>query len=258
MAGRVAGQVAIITGGASGIGRATALLFGREGASVVIADVQDALGEAVAAQIQQGGGVAQYLRCDVGRAADAERLVQETLGWFGRLDVLFNNAAILVSKSVGDITPDEWERVIRVNLTGVYLCAHYALPAMVRQGRGVIVNTASPHAFATGRTIAAYAAAKGGVVALTRQMALDYGRAGLRVNCVVPGAIDTPMLRADVQAGADPESNVRGWSDKQPIGRVGLPEDIAKVVLWLATDDAAFVLGAPVIADGGLLAQLLP
>ena len=148
--------------------------------------------------------------------------------------------------------------MIGVNLTGTFLCAHYALPQMLAQGRGAIINLASPHAFQTGKHIAAYAASKGGIVALTRQMALDYGRLGVRVNCVVPGAIDTPMLRADIQQGADWEANLHGWERNQPIGRLGQPADIAKVIVWLASDDAAFVLGAPIIADGGLLAQLLP
>jgi NAD(P)-dependent dehydrogenase (short-subunit alcohol dehydrogenase family) len=255
---RLSDRIAIITGGASGIGRATAMLFAAEGARVVVADVQDAGGRSVVEAIGAAGGEARFVPCDVSDAAACERLISTTVDAYGQIDILFNNAAVLLSKSVDETAPAEWNRVIGINLTGVYLCSHYALPHMLRQGSGVIVNTASPHAFATGKTIAAYAAAKGGVVALTRQMALDYGRQGIRVNCVVPGAIDTAMLRADVQAGSDPESNVRGWADKQPIGRVGTPEDIAKVVLWLATDDAGFVLGAPVIADGGLLAQLLP
>ena len=135
-------------------------------------------------------------------------------------------------------------RVIGVNLTGTFLCAHYALPHMLAQGRGAIINLASPHAFQTGKHIAAYAASKGGIVALTRQMALDYGGLGVRVNCVVPGAIDTPMLRADIQQGADWEANLHGWERNQPIGRLGQPADIAKVIVWLASDDAAFVLGA--------------
>jgi NAD(P)-dependent dehydrogenase (short-subunit alcohol dehydrogenase family) len=255
---RLAGKVAIITGGASGIGAGIARLFGAEGAQVVIADVQAAAGEAVAAEITRAGGAVRVVACDVSDAAACERLMTQTADAYGHIDVLCNNAAVLLSKSVGDTTPEEWNRVVGINLTGVFLCSHFALPHMLRQGAGVIVNMASPHAFATGRTIAAYAAAKGGVVALTRQMAMDYGRAGIRVNCVVPGAVDTPMLRQDIQAGADAESNVRGWAERQPIGRVGTPEDVAKVVLWLATDDAAFVLGAAVCADGGLTAQLAP
>lgn len=256
--GRVEGKVTIITGGASGIGRATALLFAKEGAEVVIADVNETGATETVQAIQQQGGTARFVRVDVASPVEVENLVESTVKQSGRIDVLFNNAAILMSKSVADTTPDEWNRIIGVNLTGVYLCCHFAIPHMLRQGSGVIVSTASPHSFATGKTIAAYAAAKGAIVALTRQMAMDYGRHGLRINCVVPGAIDTPMLRQDIQAGDNPEENVAGWAKTQPIGRVGYPEDIAKVVLWLATDDAAFVLGAPIIADGGLLAQLLP
>ncbi|MCC6177097.1 MAG: glucose 1-dehydrogenase [Chloroflexi bacterium] len=256
--GRVEGKVTVITGGASGIGRATAELFAREGAEVVIADVNAEEAAQTVAQIEREGGRARFHVTNVAVAGDVEDLIESTVRQSGRIDVLFNNAGILISKSVTETTPEEWNRVIGINLTGIYHCCHFAIPHMVRQGHGVIVSTASPHSFATGRTIAAYAAAKGGVVSLTRQMALDYGRQGLRINCVVPGAIDTPMLRQDVQAGANPEENVANWDRAQPIGRVGYPEDIAKVVLWLATEDAGFVLGAPIVADGGLLAQLLP
>jgi NAD(P)-dependent dehydrogenase (short-subunit alcohol dehydrogenase family) len=256
--GRVEGNVTIVTGGATGIGSATARLFAREGARVVVADVNERAAADTVAQIERDGGEARFRRTDVSVPADVEALVEATASELGRIDVLVNNAAILVSKSVTDTAPDEWNRVIGINLTGVYLGCHYTIPHMLRQGGGVIVSMASPHSFATGKTIAAYAAAKGGVVALTRQMALDYGRHGLRINCVVPGAIDTPMLRQDIQAGDNPEENVGNWGRVQPIGRVGTPDDVAKVILWLATDDAGFVLGAPIIADGGLLAQLLP
>lgn len=251
-------RVAIVTGAASGIGRATALRFAEQGARVVIADVNLSGAEETRSAIRSGGGDALVVPTDVSRPADAERLIQETLAAYGRIDVLVNNAAILVSKSVADTSPEEWERVIGVNLTGAFLCSHFALPAMLAQHSGVIVNIASPHAFQTGKIIAAYAASKGGIVALTRQMAMDYGREGIRVNCVVPGAIDTPMLHVDVQAGADAESNVRGWEQKQPIGRLGQPVDIAKVVVWLASPESGFVLGTAIIADGGLLAQLVP
>lgn len=256
--GRVDGKVTIITGGATGIGQATARLFAREGADVIVADVNEAGAAETVAGIERDGGRARFIRTDVSVAADVEALIETTVREHSRLDVLFNNAGILLSKSVTDTSPEEWARVIGINLTGVFLGCHYAIPHMLRQGRGTIVSTASPHSFATGKTIAAYAAAKGGVVALTRQLAMDYGRLGLRVNCVVPGAIDTPILRQDIQAGGNPEENVANWGRAQPIGRVGQPEDIARVVLWMATDDADFVLGASIVADGGLLAQLLP
>jgi NAD(P)-dependent dehydrogenase (short-subunit alcohol dehydrogenase family) len=251
-------QVVIVTGAASGIGRGIALRFAEQRARVVIADVDESGAEETSSTIRNGGGDALVVPTDVARAADAERLIAETLKAYGRIDVLVNNAAILVSKSVADTSPEEWERVIGVNLTGAFLCSHYALPTMLAQGSGVIIHIASPHAFQTGNTIAAYAASKGGIVALTRQMAMDYGRLGVRVNCVVPGAIDTPMLHADVQAGADAESNVRGWEEKEPIGRLGQPVDVARVVAWLASPESGFVLGTSIVADGGLLAQLVP
>jgi NAD(P)-dependent dehydrogenase (short-subunit alcohol dehydrogenase family) len=174
------------------------------------------------------------------------------------VDVLVNNAAVLVSKPVHETTLAEWQRVIGVNLTAVYSASHAVLPHMLAQGSGNIINLASPHSFATTTNIAAYAAAKGGVVALTRQMAMDYGRKGVRTNCVVPGAIDTPMLRSDIAHGADWEASLRGWERTQPIGRLGQPHDIANVICWLASDAASFVLGAAIHADGGLLAQLTP
>ena len=251
--------VVVVTGGGSGIGRATALCFAERGASgIMIADVDPvAAAEAVSA-IEALGRSAHVALADVARPEEAERLIATTVAAYGRIDVLVNNAAVILSKPVHETSPDEWARVIGVNLTGTFLCAHYALPQMLAQGRGAIINLASPHAFQTGKHIAAYAASKGGIVALTRQMALDYGRLGVRVNCVVPGAVDTPMLRADIQQGADWEANLHGWERNQPIGRLGQPADIANVIVWLASDDAAFVLGAPIIADGGLLAQLLP
>src|SRR4051794_36231196 len=250
------GQVVIVTGAASGIGRATAILFAERGARVVIADVNEAGAQETLRTVTERAnpvGAGQVILTDVSSPTDAENLIQQTVAHFGRVDVLVNDAAIIVSKSVGDTSPEEWSRVIGINLTGTFLCSHYVLPVMLAQGSGSIVNLASPHAFQTGKTIAAYAAAKGGIVALTRQMALDYSRQGIRVNCVVPGAIDTPMLRADIQQGADWESNVRGWQQNQPIGRLGQPEDIARVIWWLASPEAAFVTGAPIIADGGLL-----
>ena len=252
------GQVVIVTGAAAGIGRGTALLMAERGAQVVIADVDHQGAEATRAAIVERGGEALVVAMDVGVQADVERLIQTTLDAYGHINVLVNNAAIIISKSVDQTSPEEWNRVIGVNLTGTYLCSHYVLPHMLDRGSGVIVNLASPHAFQTGKTIAAYAASKGAIVALTRQMALDYSRRGIRVNCVVPGAIETAMLRADIQQGDSADANLQGWERDQPIGRLGQPDDIAKVICWLASDDATFVHGAPIIADGGLLAQLIP
>jgi NAD(P)-dependent dehydrogenase (short-subunit alcohol dehydrogenase family) len=249
------GQVAIVTGGASGIGAATARLLAAKGVRVVIADIDDGKGQAVAAGI---GGTARFVHCDVASPGDTERLIGFTASVFREPDVLVNDAAILSSKTVHETDPAEWRRVIDVNLGGVYNCCRSVLPGMLTRRSGCIINLASPHAYATGRAIAAYAAAKGGVLALTRQMALDYIRHGIRVNCVVPGAIDTPMLAADTQQGAEWQENLRGWERNQPIGRLGTPEDVARVIVWLCTDAAAFLVGSPVIADGGLLAQLLP
>jgi len=255
---RFADRVALVTGAASGIGRATAERLSVEGARVYAVDLQADRIAGVAAELTEAGGQADGRVCDVADEAQVRETIAACVSRFGKLDVLCNVAGILRFDHFHELATADWQRILAVNLTGTFLCAHYALPQMLAQGCGTIINLASPHAFQTGKHIAAYAASKGGIVALTRQMALDYGRLGVRVNCVVPGAVDTPMLRADIQQGADWEANLHGWERNQPIGRLGQPADIAKVIVWLASEDAAFVLGAPIIADGGLLAQLLP
>jgi NAD(P)-dependent dehydrogenase (short-subunit alcohol dehydrogenase family) len=250
-------RVVIVTGAGQGIGQATVQRFAQQGDRVVIVDIDETKAQATAASLP--AGTTQHVAvCDVSDDAGVHALIAQVVTRFGRVDVLVNNAAVLVSKPLHETTLTEWQRVIGVNLSAVYSASHAVLPHMLAQGSGNIINLASPHSFATTTNIAAYAAAKGGVVALTRQMAMDYGRKGVRTNCVVPGAIDTPMLRSDIAHGADWEASLRGWERTQPIGRLGQPHDIAKVICWLASDDASFVLGAAIHADGGLLAQLTP
>lgn len=251
------GKVAIITGASSGIGRASALLFAQEGAKVVLADIQDEPGEQVAQQIRENGGEALYVHTDVTKPGDAQRLVETTVEAYGRIDVLFNNAGIAVFKAAAETTEDEWDRVLGVNLKGVWLCSKSAIPQLQRQGGGVIINTASVHSQATGLKIAAYAASKGGVLQLTKSMALDYARDNIRVNCLFPGAIETPLMRSNLRAVNPNEAEeYQKTAAHEPLGRVGQPEEIAKAAVFLASDYATFVTGAPLIVDGGLLAQL--
>ena len=250
-------RVIIITGAGSGIGQGTALTFAERGDWVVAADIDlTAAQRTLAGTTQPSAHMA--VRCDVSDEASVQQMVASVLARYGRIDVLVNNAGILISKPLHLTSWPEWQRILNTNLGSVYLCSAAVLPTMLAQKAGAIINIASPHSFATTTNIAAYAASKGGVVALTRQMAMDYGRLGIRTNCVVPGAIDTAMLRSDIAHGDGVEASLAGWARVQPIGRVGQPADIAHVIHWLAGPDAAFVLGAAIHADGGMLAQLTP
>lgn len=249
-------QVVIVTGAGSGIGQGIALRFAAQGDHVVCADIDLAKAQATVALC--AGGPHLALACDVSAESAVNAMVDQANAHYGQIDVLINNAGILISKPLHETSPHEWFTIINTNLTSVYYCSHAVLPGMLSRGRGNIINIASPHALATTTNIAAYAASKGGVVALTRQMAMDYGRRGVRTNCIVPGAIDTAMLRSDIAHGDGWEASLAGWAKVQPIGRVGYPDDIAKVAAWLASDDAGFVLGATIHADGGMLAQLTP
>lgn len=248
--------VVIVTGAGAGIGQGIAREFAIRGDHVVACDIN--LESAQATITTAAGHNHLAIRCDVSQKADVDAMVAQTYAHYGQIDVLVNNTGILISKPLHETSYAEWQRIIATNLDSVYLCSHQVIPIMLTQGSGSIINIASPHALATTTNIAAYAASKGGVVSLTRQMAMDYGRKGIRTNCVVPGAIDTAMLRSDIAHGDNWEASLAGWAKVQPIGRVGYPVDIARVVTWLASDQAGFVLGATIHADGGMLAQLTP
>lgn len=250
------GKVAVVTGAASGIGRATALAFAREGASVVIADLNETGGQQTVADIAAGGGNAIFVAADVSQASDVERITAEAVRAFGGLDVLHNNAAVVHFGTVTDTPEEVWDWVIDVNLKSVYLCSKYAIPVMMQRGGGAIVNTASVHSFATAKNYAAYAAAKGGVMQLTKQMAIDYAPHNIRVNCVCPGAIDTPMLQTAIVLETDPDAARKSWGEMHALNRLGQPEEIAEVVLFLASPRASFITGAAYPVDGGLLAML--
>lgn len=252
--GTLEGKGALITGAASGIGRATALLFAREGAAVAIADIDREGGESVVETIAGQGGSAVFIPCDVSVAEDCNRAVERTVQEFGRLDILFNNAGIIRRATVPDTTEEEWDRAMAVNSKSVFLMCRYAIPVMARAGGGVIINTASGWGLVGGRRAASYCASKGAVVQLTRAMALDHGEQNIRVNCICPGDTDTPMLQEEArQLELPPVEFVAGAADR-PLKRVGSPEDIARAVLYLASDASSFVTGTTLVVDGGGLA----
>jgi len=248
------GKRALITGGASGIGRATALLFARAGAAVALADLDEAGGEEVMRQIEQDGGRAIFVRCDVSRATDCQRAVRMTVEKLGGLDILFNNAGIIRRADVVETTEEEWERVMAVNVRSVFLMSKYAIPVMVQAGGGAIVNTGSGWGLVGGANAVSYCASKGAVVNMTRAMALDHGAQNVRVNCVCPGDTDTGMLRDEARQVGAAESEFLAQAAERPLRRIGRPEDIAQAVLYLVSDAASFVTGTTLVVDGGGLA----
>jgi NAD(P)-dependent dehydrogenase (short-subunit alcohol dehydrogenase family) len=248
------GKVALITGGASGIGRATALLFARKGAAVAVVDVNEPEGQAVVETIIDKGGQAMFLRCDVTRAADCQLAVRQTVEQLGKLDILFNNAGIIRRASVVETSEEEWDLVIATNVKSVFLFSKYAIPIMAEGGGGVIINIASGWGLVGGRNAASYCASKGAVVLLTKAMALDHGAQNIRVNCICPGSTDTPMLRNEAIQLDKPEEQFLAESAQRPLQRVGRPEEIAQAALYLAGDTSSFVTGTALVVDGGGLA----
>ncbi len=250
MAGLVAGKVALVTGGGSGIGRQACLVFCREGAQVVVSDVTVEGGEETLSLIKQAGGEAAFIKADVAQAAEVEALVAKTVEAYGRLDCAYNNAGIAGRTArVAEDTEENWERILSINLKGVWLCLKYEIAHMLKQGGGAIVNTASGAGLIGVRRTGAYVASKHGVVGLTKTAALEYAKANIRVNAVCPGPIDTPMLR-----GAS-ERVIDAMAAAQPNGRLGQPQEIAEAVVWLCSDAASFVTGHPMPVDGGYVAQ---
>ena len=247
------GRVSIITGGNSGIGRAASLLFAREGSRVVIAGRNASRGKEVVDAIKKGHGEAMFVKTDVSRSSDVRRLVDTTMAQFGKIDVLFNNAAISPVGTVLETSEEEWSEVIRKNLTGTFLCTKYVLPHMIKRKRGAIINTGSINSLMAMKREAAYDASKGGVLMLTRAVAMDFAEFNIRVNCICPGAIDTPMLRDILSQTPDPAAAEASLVKMHALGRLGSPDEVAQMALFLASDDSSFVTGAAMPVDGGML-----
>ena len=252
---RLKGKVCIVTGGGSGIGRATCLLFAKEGASVVVADKRQEAAEAVAAEGSAAGATMLPTMMDVSRDDDAQRVVHQTVEAFGRLDVLVNNAGYGFAGTVVDTDEGAWDDLMAVNVRGVYLCSKHAIPAMAKNGGGAIVNTASVVAAVGIRNRAAYCASKGAVAALTRAIAIDHVAEGIRCNAVAPGTIDTPYFDEILRKSPVAADSRRALEARQLLGRLGTPEEIAAGILFLASDESRFATGTILTIDGGMTAQ---
>ncbi|HYM77591.1 MAG TPA: SDR family NAD(P)-dependent oxidoreductase [Candidatus Dormibacteraeota bacterium] len=248
------GKVAMVTGAASGIGRGIAIRLAEMGAFASVLDIDAKKNEETVAKIQSQGGEALFTKCDVRSAADCRHAVETAVSKWGRIDILCNCAGIAIRKDVVDLTEDEWDRTLDVTLKGIYLLSHEVVPHMIRTGGGSIINIGSGWSLKGGPRAAAYCAAKGGTVNLTRAMAIDHGKHNIRVNCVCPGDVDTPMLRSEcAQLGEDAQTFMREAANR-PLARVGTPDDIANAVLFLASPMSTWITGAALVVDGGGLA----
>src|SRR6266567_4012439 len=248
------GKVAMVTGAASGIGRGIAIRLAEMGALVAALDIDDIKGRACAAEIEQQGGAAAFLKCDVRSAAECRRAVETVVKRSGKIDILCNCAGVAIRKDIVELTEDEWDFALDVTLKGIYLLSREVVPHMMRNGGGSIINIGSGWSLKGGPRAASYCAAKGGAVNLTRAMAIDHGKHNIRVNCVCPGDVDTPMLRSEcAQLAEDKEAFMREAADR-PLARVGTPDDIANAVLFLASPMSSWITGAALVVDGGGLA----
>lgn len=244
----LSGKTAVVTGGGSGIGRAISELFAAEGASVVVADVHDG---GTAASITKNGGKVAYVKTDVRAEAQVKRLVAQARKRFGGIDILCNSAGIELLKPLSETSEEEWDRVLDTNLKGVFLTSKHAVPEMLKRRGGAIVNIASQLGLVGLENFTAYCASKGGVVLLTRAMALEYASRNIRVNCICPGPVQTPMLEREIRTEADPDAARKAWARRQPVGRLGLPQEIAQAALYLASERSSFVVGHTLVVDGG-------
>ena len=247
-------QAVVVTGAGQGIGEATARLFAKEGASVAVVDMNPSTGAATVDDIRSDGGDAHFVQADVSDARDVRQMADQVVGALGRLDVLVNIAGVQgMVADVVELPEDEWRHVLDTNITSVYLCSKYCIPHMLEAGRGSIVNVASMQSYFNMPGSSAYAAAKGGIVSLTRAMALDFARRNVRVNAVAPGYIDTPLLRGFAEATGDEQGTIDRWNSRIPIGRLQTPAEVAEVILFLAGPRASAVTGVTYPVDGGMM-----
>ena len=249
---RLKNKIALVTGGGAGIGQATARLFAAEGATVVVVDKNAGSAKTVAAEI---GGKALAITADVSKSTDVQAVIAETISKYGRLDILFNNAGYGITGSVVETSEEDWDALMSVNVRGVFLGCKYAIPHMIKQGGGAIVNTASTTSTAGIKDRAAYVTSKGAVAAMTRAMALDHVHQNIRINCVAPGTVESSYFDKILAAAPDPKAVRQALEVRQPMMRLGRPEEIAKAVLYLASDDASFCTGSTLFADGGWTAR---
>jgi NAD(P)-dependent dehydrogenase (short-subunit alcohol dehydrogenase family) len=250
---KLEGKVAIVTGAASGIGRASAIEFAREGARVTAVDI-DEHGRETVNQILAEGREAFFARADVTRDAEIARMVDDTIGRWGKIDILFNNAGMLLVKTIEQMTEDEWDRVMAVNVKSVFLATRHVVPHMRRNGKGAILNTGSIGSFTGQVGTPVYSASKGAIALLTKSLALDLGRDGIRVNCLCPGITDTPMLREHLGQGEEGDARIRARLSRVPLGKILSPGDVARAAVYLVSDDSDGITGILHVVDGGLIA----
>lgn len=252
--GQLDEKVALITGAGSGMGQATAALFAREGARVVVVDIDEAGGQQTVADIHQAGGEALFIQADVSLAADAQAMIDSTLSTYGRIDILHNNAGVVLVKFLEDTSEEEWDRLMGVNLKAIFLAVKYAVPHMKEQNSGCIINTASTGSFVGQYMTPAYIASKGGVLQLSKTLALDYASYNIRVNCICPGTVETPMVRRHIETSPDPARTEAIERQLIPLKRFIEADEIASAALYLASDQARSVTGTALVVDGGTLA----
>lgn len=252
---RVKDKVTIITGGASGIGRATALLFGREGAKLVIADFDSTMGSNFDGTLKDRGFESIFVKTDVRESTEIQRMVEMTVDRFGEIDVLVNNAGVGPVAPVVDLAEEDWDRVLDTNLKGVYWCCKYVIPEMIKGGGGSIINVASVLGMVGRVRSSVYNASKGGVILLTKNMAIDYVSYNIRVNAVCPGYLETPPVLKHIESSEDPKKTYQELANLHPMGRLGKPEEIAYGILFLASDESSFMTGSSLVMDGGYTAQ---
>ena len=252
---RLVDKVAIITGAGAGIGRSTALLFAKEGAKVVVADYDSERGAETVSIIREDGGEATFIQVDVSKAADAERMASTTVETYGKLDILVNNAGIYMQANAVEMTEEDWDRILDVNLKGVFLCSKYCIPEMIKGGGGSVVNIGSEAGIVGIKNQVAYNVSKSGIIALTKSTAIDFAAHNIRVNCVCPGTTETPLVKAALERAPDPAAARRALEEVRPANRLGRPEEIAAGILYLASDESPYATGSILSIDGGYTAQ---